>query len=374
MMILGGTLTAFLLAAGVGFLLTQHIAAPLQGLTEVARQITRGNLNVRVAATERNDEVGALAQAFEKMAQSLREMATAAEQIASGELRTPVKPQSAEDMLGNAFARMVENLREQLRGLAEGATMLGSSASQIVASTTQLAASATEAATAVSETTTTVEEVRQTAQMASQKARTVSENAQRAAQTAAQGRKSVEEAIGGMSRIRQQMEAIASSMARLGEQSQTIGQIIATVEDLAAQSNLLAVNAAIEATKAGEHGKGFGVVAQEVRSLAEQSKEATREVRLILNEIQKATARRCAGDGAGEQGGGEWGAANWRRGRFDPDPQWRSGGSRAGGDADCGFESAAIGGDGSGGGGDGEHQAIQFAECGRRQATGECLL
>ncbi|MGC3990739.1 MAG: HAMP domain-containing protein [Chthoniobacteraceae bacterium] len=68
MMILGGTLTAFLLAAGVGFLLTQHIAAPLQGLTEVARQITRGNLNVRVAATERNDEVGALAQAFEKMA------------------------------------------------------------------------------------------------------------------------------------------------------------------------------------------------------------------------------------------------------------------------------------------------------------------
>ena len=68
----------------------------------------------------------------------------------------------------------------------------------------------------------------------------------------------------------------------MSEQSQTIGQIIATVEDLSAQSNLLAVNAAIEAAKAGEHGKGFGVVAQEVKSLAEQSRQATNQVRTIL--------------------------------------------------------------------------------------------
>ena len=76
---------------------------------------------------------------------------------------------------------------------------------------------------------------------------------------------------------------------KLTEQSQTIGEIIATVNDLAEQSNLLAVNAAIEAAKAGEQGKGFAVVAQEVRSLAEQSKEATAQVRTILNDIQKAT-------------------------------------------------------------------------------------
>jgi methyl-accepting chemotaxis protein len=86
------------------------------------------------------------------------------------------------------------------------------------------------------------------------------------------------------------MEAIAASMVRLSEQSQTIGQIIATVEDLSVQSNLLAVNAAIEAAKAGEHGKGFGVVAQEVKSLAEQSRQATNQVRTILGEIQKATS------------------------------------------------------------------------------------
>jgi methyl-accepting chemotaxis protein len=102
--------------------------------------------------------------------------------------------------------------------------------------------------------------------------------------------KSTTEAAGGINRIKQQMDSIAETMTRLGEQSQAIGQIVSTVEDLAAQSNLLAVNAAIEAAKAGEHGKGFAVVAAEVRSLAEQSKQATGQVRNILNDIQKAAS------------------------------------------------------------------------------------
>ena len=101
--------------------------------------------------------------------------------------------------------------------------------------------------------------------------------------------KSTVDVVAGMNQIRRQMEAIAASMLRLSELSQTIGQIIAAVDDLAAQSNLLAVNAAIEAAKAGEHGKGFGVVAQEVKSLAEQSRQATKQVRTILGDIQKAT-------------------------------------------------------------------------------------
>src|SRR5207253_8764623 len=89
-------------------------------------------------------------------------------------------------------------------------------------------------------------------------------------------------------RIRLQMEAIAESIAGLSEQTQAISEIITTVNDLADQSNLLAVNAAIEAAKAGEQGKGFAVVAQEVRNLAEQSKQATAQVRTILGEIQRA--------------------------------------------------------------------------------------
>ena len=284
-----GTLAALALGMLAGFTLTRAIARPLQDLTAVAERITLGDLSVKVSASTASDEVGVLARTFERMTQSLRAMATAAERIAACDLRSTIKPQSPDDLLGNAFAGMTENLREQIRALVEGANVLGSAANEIVASTTQLAASASESAAAVSETTTTVEEVRQTTQLASQKAKSVSDSAQKAAQISQSGRKSTEGVDAGMSRIRQQMEAIATSMVRLSEQSLAIGQMMAAVEDLAVQSNLLAVNAAIEAAKAGEHGKGFGVVAQEVKSLAEQSRQATNQVRAILGDIQKAT-------------------------------------------------------------------------------------
>jgi methyl-accepting chemotaxis protein len=285
-----GTALALVIAGVAGFLITRNIAGPLRQLTKVADEISGGNLNSAVSIDNRDDEVGVLSQTFQRMSQSLQIMAGTAEKIAAGDLRSTIQPQSPQDVLGNSFARMIENLREQIRGLGDGASTLGSAASEIVASTTQLASSANESATAVSETTTTVEEVRQTAQMASQKAKTVADTAQRAAQFSQTGRKSTTDMASGMERIRQQMESIASSMVRLSEQGQAIGQIIATVEDLAAQSNLLAVNAAIEAAKAGEHGRGFGVVAQEVKSLAEQSRQATTQVRSILSDIQKATA------------------------------------------------------------------------------------
>ncbi len=285
-----GTLGALMLAAITGWILTRNIAGPLRQLTAVAERITVGDLSGSLPATTRGDEVGALARALERMTQSLRAMAAAAAQIASGDLRSALKPQSPDDIVGNAFARMSDDLRAQIGALAEGANVLGASASEIVASTNQLAASASESAAAVSEATTTVEEVRQTAQVANQKARLVSDSTHKAAQIAQTGRKAADDVVAGMNRIREQMEEIAASMVRLSEQSHAIGQIIATVEDLAAQSNLLAVNASIEAAKAGEHGKGFGVVAQEVKSLAEQSRQATSHVRAILGDIQKATS------------------------------------------------------------------------------------
>ncbi|OGQ82029.1 MAG: chemotaxis protein [Deltaproteobacteria bacterium RIFCSPLOWO2_12_FULL_60_19] len=179
--------------------------------------------------------------------------------------------------------------RSITRQLREAIARLSSSSAEILAMTTQVASGAAETATAVSETTTTVEEVKQTAGVSSQKAKYVSESAQRSAQVSQTGKKSVDETIAAMNRIREQMESVAETIVRLSEQSQTVGEIIATVNDLADQSNLLAVNASIEAAKAGEQGKGFAVVAQEVRSLAEQSKQATAQVRSILTDIQKAT-------------------------------------------------------------------------------------
>ncbi|MDA8388700.1 MAG: PAS domain-containing methyl-accepting chemotaxis protein [Nitrospiraceae bacterium] len=186
--------------------------------------------------------------------------------------------------------RAEENLKRVMSQVQDSVNILAPASTEILSTTTQVSSSVTETASAVTETLTTVEEVKQTAIVSSQKAHNVSETAQKTEQASKGGKKSVEESIDLMGRIRQQMESVAESIVKLSEQSQAIGEIISTVNDLAAQSNLLAVNAAIEAARAGEQGKGFGVVAQEIRSLAEQSKQATAQVRTILGEIQKATS------------------------------------------------------------------------------------
>jgi methyl-accepting chemotaxis protein len=192
------------------------------------------------------------------------------------------------DLTGLLEKRSAE-LIHLLQKVKEAVNVLAATSSEILAATTQVASGTAETAAAINETTTTVEEVRQAAQLSSQKAQNVSDSAQRVAQVSQSGLKAVEETMDGMNRIREQMETIAQAVVRLSEQSQSIGGIVASVTDLADQSNLLAVNAAIEAAKAGEQGKGFAVVAQEIKSLAEQSKQATAQVRSILSDVQKAT-------------------------------------------------------------------------------------
>jgi methyl-accepting chemotaxis protein len=147
-----------------------------------------------------------------------------------------------------------------------------------------------ETATAVNETTTTIEELKQTAQLSADKAKNVSEVSSQALNLLQNSETAVETNIQGMQKIHNEMATISDSIIKLSAFSHAIGQIIDSVNDLAEQSNLLAVNAAIEAAKAGEQGKGFAVVAQEVRSLAEQSKQATVKIRGILNDIQNATS------------------------------------------------------------------------------------
>ncbi|MFH0994910.1 MAG: methyl-accepting chemotaxis protein [Pseudomonadota bacterium] len=194
----------------------------------------------------------------------------------------------------SVFRRTASELRESKVLLAvmdevqEGVNVLASSTSEIMALTAQLASSAAETSTAVNETTVTLEEVKQTARLSSEKANDVSESASKSAQVFHIGKRSVEETIAGMNHLRDQMGAIAGSIVRLSEQSQAVAEIITSINDLADQSNLLAVNAAVEAARAGEHGKGFAVLAQEIKSLSEQSKLATARVRSIIGDIQKA--------------------------------------------------------------------------------------
>jgi Methyl-accepting chemotaxis protein (MCP) signalling domain len=166
---------------------------------------------------------------------------------------------------------------------------LAAACSEILAATTQQSAGTAQEASAVQETSTTVDEVRQTTQLAAQKAGAVTETTQRRAQVSQEGRRAVDESVKSMQDMKTRMESIAERILMLSQQGQAVGEIIAAVNDLAEQSNLLAVNAAIEAAKAGEAGKGFAVVASEVKALAEQSKQSTAQVRSILGEIQRAT-------------------------------------------------------------------------------------
>jgi methyl-accepting chemotaxis protein len=116
-----------------------------------------------------------------------------------------------------------------------------------------------------------------------EKAAQVAESSQNVAQVAEAGRVTVEETMAAFEKIQNQMSVVAESINRLNDQTQAVHDIMATVNDLAEQSNLLSVNASIEAAKAGDQGKGFTVVAQEVKNLAEQSKHAVSKVRVRSN-------------------------------------------------------------------------------------------
>jgi len=193
------------------------------------------------------------------------------------------------DQLEIMVKERTADLTNVLEEVKETINIIATASTQILAATTQVATGTSETATAISETSTTVEEVQQSSKQSSQKAKNVADSAQRVVQVFQNGQKAVEETTAGMIKIREQMDSIAQTVVRLSEQSQSIGGIIASVTDIADQSNLLAVNAAIEAAKAGEQGKGFAVVAQEIKNLAGQSKQATLQVRNILNDIQKVT-------------------------------------------------------------------------------------
>jgi methyl-accepting chemotaxis protein len=180
-------------------------------------------------------------------------------------------------------------LHQVLRQVSDAATRLGSATSQILASTTQQVSSASEQSAAISQTTTTVDEVRNIAEQTVARAQEVAAAAQRSAEVSRTGLTAVQGNVDSILQIQARVESIADNIMTLTGHTEKIGQIIAVVNDIASQSNMLALNASVEAARAGEQGKGFSVVAEEVRSLAEQSRQATTQVRLILADILEAT-------------------------------------------------------------------------------------
>ncbi len=202
------------------------------------------------------------------------------------------KPRSKDEiaLLISSVSDMLRILQEQAIDMANSATQLGTSINEISATATQLSGSATETTTSIVEITTTVEQIKQISQNSYTKSIEVVEKANNVTSIAVEGREATQKTIDGINTINEEMNYIAQSTIRLGEQTQNIGEIINTVNSLADQTNLLSVNASIEAAKAGEYGKGFAVVAKEVKTLAEQSKESTRQISSILSDIQKAAS------------------------------------------------------------------------------------
>jgi methyl-accepting chemotaxis protein len=191
--------------------------------------------------------------------------------------------------LGRGLERMAAAMQEILYQIHEAASTLSSTATEILAATTQQASGINQQSAAVAQTSTTVDELKAIAEQLVVRAQEVADASQRTLDVSHTGRQAVQETINSMGQIKARVEGIAENILALSEQTQQIGEITATVNDIAAQSNMLALNASVEAARAGEHGKGFAVVAVEVRNLAEQSRQATAQIKMILSNIQKAT-------------------------------------------------------------------------------------
>jgi methyl-accepting chemotaxis protein len=280
-----------------------HLHKETLKLTDAARA---GDLSIRGDETAFRGGYRMIIAGFNKTLESITEPVNEAMRLArfyaSGDFTArfdeniPVAGEfvayrDALNTIGIELSRLMKLISEELY---EGVSVLSLASNEILAVTTQLSAASSQTAATVNETSDSVESVRKKTELVNQKTKGVSEKAIRALDVSKDGQKSVREILEGMNQIQREMDIVRMNVIRLSEQSQAVGEIIATVTDISEQSNLLAVNASIEAAKAGEFGKGFAVVANEIHNLAEQSKKATANIRVILTDIQQGVSSTAA--------------------------------------------------------------------------------
>ncbi len=272
----------------VTYFVARRISIRITRAAELARSMAEGNTDQEVDIQGR-DEIGKLGEAFADLTGYLKDMSSVAERIAANDLTVEVEPRSKRDTLGNSFRSMVLNLALMIREVGDNSTNLVSSAGEIASSSDLMSRGAKEQTDQIGQVSTAIEEMAATIVESSKNAGEVTEASRGAAENATTGGQIVNDTIQGMQRIASVVRESAESIAQLAKSADQIGEIISVIDDIADQTNLLALNAAIEAARAGEQGRGFAVVADEVRKLAERTGTATGEITGMIKGIQTET-------------------------------------------------------------------------------------